>query len=137
MRDIVIIGGGLVGLCTALVLQHRQRRVTVIEAGSFEQQSTQGLGARTIALSASSVQVFRALGIWPRLEAYATPIRHIHVSSRGRWGVTRLHARDYELDALGYVIENPALNNCLLEAVLATVPRQVPRVAVADQAPVR
>jgi len=120
MRDIAIIGGGLVGLCAALVLQHRQRRVTVIEAGNIEQQPAQGLGARTIALSASSVQVFRALGIWPRLEAQATPIRNIHVSSRGRWGVTRLRARDYELDALGYVIENPALNNCLLDAVLAT-----------------
>jgi 2-octaprenyl-6-methoxyphenol hydroxylase len=120
MRDIAIIGGGLVGLCAALVLQHRQQRITVIEAGRFEQQPTQGLGARTIALSVSSVQLFRAIGIWPRLEASATPIRHIHVSSRGRWGVTRLHARDYALDALGYVIENPALNNCLLDAVEAT-----------------
>jgi len=120
MRDIAIIGGGLVGLCAALVLQHQQRRVTVIEAGNFEQQPAQGLGARTIALSTSSVQVFRALGIWRQLEAQATPIRHIHVSSRGRWGVTRLQASDYELDALGYVIENPVLNNCLLDAVLAT-----------------
>jgi len=120
MRDVAIIGGGLVGLCAALVFQHRQRRVTVIEAGNIEQQPTEGLGARTIALSASSVQVFRALGIWPQLEARATPIRHIHVSSRGRWGVTRLRASDYELDALGYVIENPALNNCLLDAVMAS-----------------
>jgi len=68
MRDIAIIGGGLVGLCAALVFQHRQRRVTVIEAGNIEQQPTEGLGARTIALSASSVQVFRALGIWPQLD---------------------------------------------------------------------
>jgi 2-octaprenyl-6-methoxyphenol hydroxylase len=118
MRDIAIIGGGLVGLCAALVFQHRQRSVTVIEAGNIEQQPTEGLGARTIALSASSVQVFRALGIWSRLEARATPIRHIHVSSRGRWGVARLRARDYELDSLGYVIENPALNNGLLDAVM-------------------
>jgi 2-octaprenyl-6-methoxyphenol hydroxylase len=119
VRDIAIIGGGLVGLCAALVLQHRQHRVTVIEAGNIEQLPTQGLGGRTIALSASSVQLFRALGIWKQLQAQAAPIRHIHVSSRGRWGVTRLRARDYELDALGYVIDNPALNNCLVEAVLA------------------
>ena len=74
---------------------------------------------RAIALSASSVQIFRALDLWPRLERRATPIRHIHVSARARWGVTRLQASDYGVDALGYVIENQALAECLLQAVQA------------------
>jgi len=117
VRDIAIIGGGLVGLCAALVLQHPGRRVSIVEAGNLEQRRAEGLNARSIALAASSVQVFRALGIWSQIEAQAAPIRHIHVSSRGRWGVTRLRAEDYQLDALGYVIENQALGRCLLEAV--------------------
>ena len=119
MQDVAIIGGGLVGLCAALVLGHPQRRVSIIEAGSFEPQPAEGLAARSIALSASSVQIFRALGLWPKLAARAAPIRHIHVSARGRWGVTRLRAGDYGLDALGYVIENEALGECLLQAVQA------------------
>jgi 2-octaprenyl-6-methoxyphenol hydroxylase len=117
MRDIAIIGGGLVGLCAALVLQHPARRVSIIEAGRLDQATGDGLNARSIALSISSVQIFRALGIWPRIEALAAPIRKIHVSSRGHWGVTRLDARDYQLNALGYVIENQALGRCLLQAV--------------------
>jgi 2-octaprenyl-6-methoxyphenol hydroxylase len=120
MRDIAIIGGGLVGLCAALVLQHARRSVTIVEAGNLEQVRTEGLNARSIALSASSVQIFRALGIWPQIEAQAAPIRHIHVSSRGRWGVTRLQAAEYQLDALGYVIESQALGRCLLDAVAAS-----------------
>ena len=120
MRDIAIIGGGLVGLCAALVLQHSKRNVTIIEAANLEQVKDEGLNARSIALAASSVQIFRALGIWPQIEAQAAPIRHIHVSSRGRWGVTRLQATDYELDALGYVIENETLGRCLLDAVEAS-----------------
>lgn len=119
MRDVAIIGGGLVGLCAALVLAHPRRKVSVIEAGSFDPRPAQGLAARSIALSASSVQVFRALGLWSRFETRAAPIRHIHVSARGRWGVTRLHAGDYGLDALGYVVENEALGECLLQAVEA------------------
>jgi 2-octaprenyl-6-methoxyphenol hydroxylase len=120
VRDITIIGGGLVGLCAALVLQHPARRITIIEAGNFDPQPAQGLAARSIALSISSVQIFRALGLWPAIEAQAAAIRHIHVSARGRWGVTRLHADDYALDALGYVIENQALSECLLQAVQAS-----------------
>ncbi len=52
--------------------------------------------------------------------AQAAPIRHIHVSARARWGVTRLHADDYELEALGYVVENQVLSDCLLQAVQAS-----------------
>ena len=120
MADIAIIGGGLVGLCAGLVVQHPARQVTIIEAGNFDPKPVQGLAARSIALSISSVQIFRALGLWPGIAAQAAPIRHIHVSARARWGVTRLHADDYELEALGYVVENHVLSDCLLKAVQAS-----------------
>ena len=116
-RDIAIVGGGLVGLCAALTLQHPSRRVDIIEAGKTGAAQAGGLDARSIALSFTSVQIFRALGLWPQLEARAAPIRRIHVSARGRWGTTRIRAGDYALDALGYVIENRALSECLLDAV--------------------
>ncbi len=120
MRDLAIIGGGLVGLCAGLILQHPARRVTIIEASNFDPQPAQGLAARSIALSASSVQILRALDLWSAIEAQAAPIRHIHISARARWGVTRLHADDYRLESLGYVVENQVLGACLLQAVQAS-----------------
>ena len=120
MRDLAIIGGGLVGLCAGLILQHPARRITIIEAGNFDPQPAQGLAARSIALSASSVQILRALDLWSVIEAQAAPIRHIHISARARWGVTRLHADDYRLESLGYVVENQVLGACLLQAVQAS-----------------
>lgn len=119
-RDIAIIGGGLVGLCAALVMQYPGRRVSIIEAADLSKPQPGGLNSRSIALAASSMQIFRALGISSQVEASAAPISNIHVSSRGHWGVTRLRAEDYELDALGYVIENNALSRILLEAVEAS-----------------
>lgn len=118
--DVAIVGGGLVGLCAALAMQHPARRVSVVEAAPPGRPQPGGLNARSIALSTSSVQVFKALGIWPRLSEEAEPIRQIQVSSRGHWGVTRLHAGDYDLEALGYVVENNTLARVLLEAVEAS-----------------
>ena len=119
-NDITIIGGGLVGLCAALLMQHPQRRVTVLEAGQFTQSASTPLNARSIALSGSSLQIFKALGLWSEIKNLAAPIRHIHISARGRWGVTRLRAAELELEALGYVIESQQLGQCLLQAVEAS-----------------
>ncbi len=117
MRDVAIIGGGPIGLCAALALRHRARSITIVEAADLRHAEATGLNARSIALSWSSRQIFRALGVWADIEAAAAPIRNIHISARGRWGVTRLDADDYDLDALGYVIESQALVRCLLDAV--------------------
>lgn len=118
-EEIAIIGGGLVGLCAALALQRPDRKISVIESSSLlhSQQDPTGLNTRSIALSYASVQIFKALDIWRDIKNLASPIRTIHISSQGRWGVSRLKAADYDIDALGYVIESQQLGNCLLEKI--------------------
>ena len=115
--DIAVIGGGLVGLSAALALQKPGRHISVIESGSLEQKKSTGLNARSIALSYASIQIFRAIGLWQQIKALAAPIKTIHISSQGEWGVTRLRAPDYELDALGYVVESQVLGNLLLDKI--------------------
>lgn len=119
ISDIVIVGGGLVGLCAALALQKGGQKVCVLEAASIYQPESGGLNARSIALSYSSVQIFKALGVWTPIKKQAAPIRNIHISSQGRWGLSRLRASDYDIDALGYVIESRHLTASLLEKVEA------------------
>ncbi|MFT4651112.1 MAG: 2-octaprenyl-6-methoxyphenol hydroxylase [Polaribacter sp.] len=122
-ESIAIVGGGMIGLCAALALQHSSqhlgRKVSVIESSSLlpSEKDPTGLNTRSIALSYASVQIFKALDIWDEIKHLAAPIRTIHVSSKGHWGVSRLKASDYELDALGYVIESQLLGNCLLEKI--------------------
>jgi 2-octaprenyl-6-methoxyphenol hydroxylase len=115
--DIAIVGGGLVGLSAALALQKPDVNITVLESSSQQQQDSSGLNARSIALSYASIQVFKALALAQEIKKQASPIKAIHISSRGRWGVTRLHALDYELDAMGYVIESQKLSTILLDRV--------------------
>ncbi|MCS9978864.1 2-octaprenyl-6-methoxyphenyl hydroxylase, partial [Pseudomonas aeruginosa] len=47
----------------------------------------------------------------------AEPILHIHVSDRGRFGATRLTAIEEGVPALGYVVENAWLGQCLWKAL--------------------
>lgn len=115
--DVTIVGGGLVGLTAALALSRQGHEVTLLESSDLQQAHPAELDARSIALSYSSVQIFRALTVWPLLQTHAAAIRQIHVSSAGHFGVTRLHAVDEGVEAMGYVIEYHLLMAGLLQAV--------------------
>jgi 2-octaprenyl-6-methoxyphenol hydroxylase len=125
--DIVIAGGGLAGATLALALARcvPELRVTVVESFPL---STQALpesyqpsyDARSTALAWGSRLIFEQLGLWSRLSEHATPIRHIHVSDRGHFGATRLHARDHQQEALGYVADNRWMGLCLMRELLET-----------------
>ena len=115
--EICIVGGGLVGLTAALAFSSQGRRVSLLEAHDFQLVTPAQMDARSIALSWSSVQILSALDLWPGLRDKTAPIHHIHVSSAGHFGVTRLHAQDLQQDAMGHVIEYHVLMQYLLEAV--------------------
>jgi len=98
--DAIVIGAGLVGSSAALALHRAGRRVLLIEQSS-PPQAPDG-DARALVLSAASVEILTELGVWSRLEAHATPIRHIRVSDRGGFGGLELNAEDGGLDAMGW-----------------------------------
>jgi 2-octaprenyl-6-methoxyphenol hydroxylase len=114
-RAVLVSGGGPVGSALALALGQAGIPVTLLEA------SPPGPGGdadlRPIALSASSVRIFRALGVWPTLAPHACPIRTVHVSERGCFGMVRLRAREQGVDALGQVSDAAAIARALEPAL--------------------
>lgn len=125
--DIVIAGGGLAGATLALTIASvlPQLRITVVEAfplspNALPESYQPSYDARSTALAWGSRLIFEELGLWQRLSEYATPIRHIHVSDRGRFGATHLHAEDHRQDALGYVADNRWMGLSLMRELLQT-----------------
>ena len=135
-QQIVIAGGGMVGISLALALAQRlpgDIGLTLVEgyalpagrAGAYHPS----FDARSTALSYSTREVFEDLGVWDPLAPGACPIEHIHVSSRGRFGSSLLHAAEHGWPALGWVVENAWLGRVLAERLRAT-----PRVRVLSPA---
>ncbi len=145
-QHIAIVGGGMVGISLALMLAKVRDEVSASHSGNTttntDQQSKRPLkitliekfpfpktpdshipqpsfDARSTALSAGSVKMLQALGLWADLSAYAEPINTIHISDRGHFNSTEIQGGDYGVDALGYVIENQHFGYHLFKHLLA------------------
>lgn len=144
--DIAIIGGGLVGASLACALapliEQQGVSVAIVEAAAIPEVDDTAwqpsFDARSSAIAQGSAERFRAMGLWHKLAEQAAPIRHIHVSEKGRLGATRLTADELGQPALGYVIANAWMGRVLHQR-LATLPiewhcpARVERITTASQ----
>jgi 2-octaprenyl-6-methoxyphenol hydroxylase len=124
--DIVIAGGGMVGLTLALALARGGLDVVVADPLTAEQMADERFDGRVAALAFSSVRMLRVLGLWKRLEADAQPIRDILVNESvpGRGPMPfSLHFDHREIgEPLGHIVENRHIRQALT-AEIATEKR--------------
>jgi 2-polyprenyl-6-methoxyphenol hydroxylase-like FAD-dependent oxidoreductase len=106
--SVIIVGGGMAGATLALAISSlTQGRVAVdlVEATQPDDRAHPGFDARAIALAQGTCQQLGRIGVWAALRDCATAITHVHVSDRGHAGFVNLYAQDYQVEALGQVIE--------------------------------
>jgi 2-octaprenyl-6-methoxyphenol hydroxylase len=116
--DIIIVGGGLVGMVLALALRDHGLHIALVDAKPLPSSIPNGTSStdgRSLALSYSSQQILSTLGLWSQLAEYATAMDTIHISRRGLFSKTRLHAKELNLPALGYVVPANLLAGVLAE----------------------
>jgi 2-octaprenyl-6-methoxyphenol hydroxylase len=97
--DLLIVGGGPIGLSLACALGGRGLRIALLEA----RPPAIGQDRRRFALAHASRCILDSLALWDDLPN--TPIHAIHVSERGRPAMTRIDRQDYGLPALGHVVD--------------------------------
>lgn len=112
--DVVIVGGGLVGMSLALALKNISWRVALIEAVTPKSSTPPSFDDRGLALSMATQRILSTLGLWENLQSRATPIKSIHVSERGRFAATRIHAQDHQIPALAHVVLAKNLGEAML-----------------------
>ena len=103
--DIVIIGGGPVGMAVTLALQESGLSILLMEARGLPEKDED---PRPLALSHGSRLILERLGVWQKLPANS-PITKIHISNQRGFGRTILTKDDANVPALGYVVNYHAL----------------------------
>ena len=123
-EQVIIVGGGMVGLSLALMLAKANIAVKLLEAIKYPNYDDVNLepyhssfDARNSALSRRSVQIYQELGLWNALQEYATPILEVHITEQGSFGKARLKAEQEKVESFGQVIENAWLGRVLLTEV--------------------
>lgn len=136
--DVVIVGGGLVGLTLGIGLAHHNVRTAVVDVVDPKTAKGGAFDGRSSAIADASTNIFKALNIWHGLEAQAQPINDILVtdgrsSNRFRSGGASpfyLHFDPVEIsdegasvNPLGYIIENRHMREVLYDAAEDEVDR--------------
>lgn len=112
-RDTIILGGGLVGLTTALALDAHGISSVVIDPAPPAKTLAPTFDGRASAIASASWNMLEAIGIAETLRPHGCPIRRIEV----RDGLQR-DALDFTPSegALGTMVENRVLRKTLYEA---------------------
>ncbi|WP_180040714.1 MULTISPECIES: 2-octaprenyl-6-methoxyphenyl hydroxylase [unclassified Acinetobacter] len=123
-QEVIIVGGGMVGLSLALMLAKAKIGVKLLEAIKYPNYDDANLepyhssfDARNSALSRRTVQIYQELGLWDALQEHATPILEVNITEQGSFGKARLKAEQEKVESFGQVIENAWLGRVLLTEV--------------------
>lgn len=114
--DVLIIGGGLVGMALMIALKLQGYNVRLLEIQDLTADAKTSpalLDTRSIALSPSSIRILKALNVWAELQNKASPIHSIHISEQGKFGQAKLNQEHTEAEPLGAVIEIHELSEAL------------------------
>ena len=113
--DVIILGGGLVGLTLAIALDKHGLSSIVVDPVDPEKSVTPQYDGRATAVSSSSWRMLEAIGVADRLEAQGCPIRSIRVSEGLEPGGLQFDPPEGD-DPLGIMCENRLLRAALRDS---------------------
>ena len=112
--DLLIVGGGMVGLTLALAVRKLSNLSVAIVDDTSPNELTAEPDVRVSAINQASEQVFKNLDVWPLI----TNLRHkpyqaMHIWDKAAGGKLDFDADDVNKDNLGAIIENNVIRTAL------------------------
>jgi 2-octaprenyl-6-methoxyphenol hydroxylase len=116
--DVIILGGGLVGLTLAIALDRHGLSAIVVDPADPEKVAAPAYDGRATAVASASWRMLETIGVGERLAGEGCPIRTIRVSD-GLAPGGLVFDPPAEDDPLGMMFENRRLRAALRESALA------------------
>lgn len=119
--DLLIVGGGMVGLTLALAIrQQTELSIAIVDNTPVDELSSEP-EVRVSAINAASQQMFNNLNVWQDIISQrAQPYFDMHIWDKAGYGQLDFALKDVSnstvasnLEQLGFIIENKAIRNAL------------------------
>jgi 2-octaprenylphenol hydroxylase len=112
--DIIVVGGGIVGLTQALALKNSGLSVAVVESHISQGMPCGDPQLRVSALTLASENILHNLGVWQHLD----PKRlcsyvDMQVWDQDSFGKIEFSAHQVQIQQLGHIVENQAIRHSL------------------------
>ena len=123
--EVVIVGGGMVGLTLGCALASGGVEVAVIDRVDPAELTGQAFDGRVSAIAFASMRALNTIGVWPKLlepGGQIQPIHAIRVSDGESLLFLHYDQRELGDNPLGYIVENRHMRTALFALV-----RQMPR----------
>jgi len=119
--DIVVIGGGMVGLCFANAIAHLPIKLAIVENNRPSLKwPKQGFDTRVSALTQRSQQIFESLDVWDAMLAMrVSPYSDMHVWDATGNGAIHFDASEIGEINLGHIVENRVTHKALFQRAQA------------------
>jgi len=118
--DVLIVGGGMVGLTLALALRQQSQLSIAIVDSNVPTDLAEQPENRVSAINMASQQIFANLNVWDliknqRLQSY----QHMRIWDKHGYGKLNFNAEDVDQKNLGWIIENKVIRNSLWQKAQA------------------
>lgn len=118
--DVIIVGGGLVGMTLARALCVHGLETAVVDTADLSTTLTPAFDGRCSAIAAAAAKLFQAIGVWDQLAEVAQPIRDIRVTDGASPLFLHFDGQAVGGEPLGYMFENRMLRAALMKTAAAT-----------------
>ncbi len=115
--DVIVVGGGIVGLSAAVAMNQHGFSVGLLDAGALTDDPHTPL-PRVYAINHASQSLLHRLGVWDSLDkARVSPYQHMHVWDAVNGAHIDFDARMIARDRLGTIIEESVIKQALLQQI--------------------
>jgi len=119
--DLIVVGGGMVGLMLAAALRHSGLHIVVVEQSEYQPTLSMGLDCRVSAIVQGNINILKSVGVWCYLMDEANVMTSMKIWDGQEQGGIRFESAEIKEAQLGALVENAAFIRALHKVLAESV----------------